>query len=96
MEPYDAAKRGVYPNPMTSDPAVWGMNYKSFLYPIFAVYFEKQKRFCLYRVRVAESYHILEPYKSERPEAFYFHSTGNPEEPPTEVYIANAQFSFFT
>jgi len=94
MELYNATERGVYPNPMTSDPGIWGRNYKSFLYPIFAVYFEKQNRFCLYRVRVAESFHILEPYKSERPDPFYLHSMGNPANSPTDVYVAPAQFSF--
>lgn len=85
---------GIYPTPMTSNPSVWGTDYKNFLYPIFAIYYEKHNRFGMFRVRVAESYHIIEPYKTERNIPFYFHATGNPEEPPTEVYIANAQFSF--
>lgn len=96
MEPYNEVEQGVYPTPMTSNPAIWGMNYKTFLYPIFAVYFEKHNRFALYRIRVAESYHILEPYKSERPDPFYLHSMGNPSDPPTDVYSAPSQFSFCT
>jgi len=87
---------GIYPTPMTSNPSVWGMDYKNFLYPIFAIYYEKQKRFGMFRIKMAESYHIIEPYKTERIVPFYFNTTGNPEEPPTEVYIANAQFSFCT
>lgn len=87
---------GIYPTPMTSNPSVWGYDYKNFLYPIFAIYYEKYNRFGMFRVRVAESYHIIEPYKTERNIPFYFHATGNPEEPPTEVYIINSQFSFCT
>jgi hypothetical protein len=90
MEVYD----GIYPSPMTANPRVWGTDYKSFLFPIFAVYFEKQQRFGLYRVRVAESYHILEPYKTERTEPFYFNPTGNPSTHPLEVYSVKAQFPF--
>lgn len=29
----------------------------------------------MFRVRVAESYHIIEPYKTERNIPFYFHAT---------------------
>ena len=94
MEPYNETEKGPYPHPMTSDPAIWGSDYKSFLYPIFAIYFEKQKRFGIYRVRVVESYHIIESYKTERTEPFYFHSMGNPSDHPLEVYKVTAQFPF--
>jgi hypothetical protein len=83
-----------YPTPMTSHPRLWGTDYKSFLFPIFAVYFEKQKRFGLYKVKVAESYHILEPYKTERIEPCYLHTSGSPATHPLEVYAVKAQFPF--
>jgi len=85
---------GVYPEPMISNPAIWGTDYNSFLYPIFAVYFEKQNRFGIYHVRVANEYHIIKPYKTERTDPFYFHATGSPANHPLEVYSVKAQFSF--
>jgi hypothetical protein len=85
---------GTYPNPMTANPRIWGTDYKTFLFPIFAVYFEKQKRFCLYRVRVADTYHIIEPYKSQRTNPYFLNVCKSPAELPSEVYWAKAQFSF--
>jgi len=96
MELYNETELGPYPSPMTSNPQIWGHNYKTFLYPIFAVYFEKQKRFGLYRVRVADAYHILEPYRTERPTPYFLHKMGNPSDIPAEVYTVKAQFSFCT
>ena len=94
MEIYDEAARGVYPSPMTSNPAIWGYDYKTFLFPLFGIYFEKQKRFCIFKVKVADSYHILEPYQSERTDPFYLHKSGNPSDHPLEVYSVKAQFPF--
>jgi hypothetical protein len=94
MELYVESERGVYPSPMTSNPRIWGTDFKTFLFPLFAVYFEKQKRFGLYRVKVAGIYHIIEPYRTERTDPYYLNPTGNPSNHPLEVYAVNAQFPF--
>ena len=90
MEPYI----GVYPSPATSNPTLWGSDFKHFLPPVFAVYFESQQRFVLYETNVAEVYHVVRPYKAERSEPFYLHTTGSPATHPLEVYMANAQVPF--
>jgi hypothetical protein len=90
MEPYI----GVYPSPATSTPTLWGHDFKHFLPPVFAVYFEPQERFVLYETNVAEVYHVVRPYKAERTEPFYLHTTGSPATHPLEVYMANAQVPF--
>ena len=95
MEAYNEVEHGTYPTPMTSNPLLWGLYYKSFLFPRFAIYFEKQKRFCLYEVKVAEEYHILQPYKTERTHPYYLHTSGNPATHPLEVYsVKKAQHPF--
>jgi hypothetical protein len=94
MEPYVESERGVYPLPMTANPRLWGTDFKTFLFPFFAVYFEKQNRFCLYRIKVAGKYHILEPYRTERTDPYYLNPTGNPSNHPLEVYSVKSQFPF--
>ena len=90
MEPYI----GIYPISAPSTPTLWGPDYKTFLPPIFAIYFEAQEQFVLYEIKVADAYHIIRPYKTERTEPFYLHTTGDPAIHPLEVYMANAQVPF--
>ena len=87
MKPYT----GVYPAPATSTPTLWGPDFKHFLPPVFAVYFEPQERFVLYETKVADVYHVFRPYKAERSEPFYLHTTGHPATHPLDVYMVNAQ-----
>jgi hypothetical protein len=90
MKPYV----GVYPSPATSSPIIWGPDFKHFLPPVFAVYFEPQECFVIYETKVADIYHIIRPYESDRSEPFYLHTTGNPATHPLEVYMVNAQVPF--
>ena len=91
MKPYV----GVYPSPATSTPTIWGPDFKTFLPPVFAVYFEPQQRFVIYETKVADIYHVIRPYESDRSEPFYLHTTGNPATHPLEVYsVKKAQHPF--
>jgi hypothetical protein len=94
MELYNEVERGSYPTPMTVNPRIWGNDFKTFLFPVFAVYFEKQNRFGLYRIRVAEAYHIIEPYKTDRTDPYYLDRISDPSEPPSEAYWVKSQFTF--